>query len=215
MKALHRLSGVGAPLRLTNVDTDMIIPKNYLKWLTRKGIGEGLFIEIRTLPDGRPDPAFVLNQPRYANAQFLVAGDNFGSGSSREQAPWAFDDLGIRCIISTSYGDIFYQNCFKNGILPVRLSAKQLERVFGFTETAVAPVLNLDVAGQTIGWEGGEPIGFELSTYHKELLVGGLDEIATTLSHLDRIVEFQRGHFRSSPWLGEAEPDTDIPRPEQ
>jgi 3-isopropylmalate/(R)-2-methylmalate dehydratase small subunit len=201
MKALRSLTGIAAPLRMVNVDTDMIIPKQYLKWLTRTGIGEGLFIEIRTLEDGKPDPAFVLNRPRFQNASILIAGDNFGSGSSREQAVWALDDRGIRCVVSTSFGDIFYQNCFKNGLLPARVSSDDLEQLFQFTENAREPVLAVDVAEQTISGVGAAFIEFMLSPYHKGLLLDGVDEIDVTLRGADRIAAFERDRHKKSPWL--------------
>lgn len=201
MEAFRTLSGTAVPLRLVNVDTDMIIPKQYLKWITRKGIGEGLLVERRLLPDGTPDPAFPLNNPRYQGAAILVAGDNFGCGSSREQAPWALLDVGIRCVISTSFGDIFHNNCFKNGILPVRVSPDQLEALFRHAETASTPEMSVDLKAEEIRLPGQPPIAFRIDPYQRQLLLEGLDEVALSLAKLPQITAFEAAHAGAAPWV--------------
>lgn len=195
------LTGTVAPLRLVNVDTDMIIPKQYLKRISRAGIGEGLLIERRRRDDGSLDPDFPLNQPRYQGASILVAGDNFGCGSSREQAPWALLDEGFRCVISTSFGDIFFNNCFKNGLLPIQVSAETLSRLFEHAETAADPSLTIDLEAQEIRFPEGQAIAFLTDAYQRELLLKGLDEVALTLARDDAIAAFETRHAASNPWL--------------
>jgi len=156
MEKFTTLDGVAAPLRMINVDTDMVIPKQYLKTIKRTGLGAGLFAEKRYRDDGSENPDFVLNKPAYRKAKILVAGDNFGCGSSREHAPWALMDFGIRCVISTSFGDIFYNNCFKNGILPIKVSPEDLEKLFDDAERGANATLSIDLAKQEIrGPDGG------------------------------------------------------------
>ena len=162
MDKFTTLEGVAAPLPIINVDTDMIIPKEYLKTIKRTGLGKGLFAELRYQDDGAANPDFVLNKPAYRNAQVLVAGDNFGCGSSREHAPWALLDFGIRCVISTSFGDIFYNNCFKNGILPIRVAQEDLDKLFDDAEHGANATLTIDLANQEIRGPDGGKVRFEI-----------------------------------------------------
>ncbi len=181
MEKFTKLTGVAAPMPIVNVDTDMIIPKDYLKTIKRTGLGKGLFAEMRYNEDGSENPDFVLNKPAYRNAQILVAGDNFGCGSSREHAPWALLDFGIRCVISTSFADIFYNNCFKNGILPIKVTPEQLDALFDDAERGSNATLTIDLENQTIkGPDGGE-IRFELDPFRKHCLLNGLDDIGLTM----------------------------------
>jgi 3-isopropylmalate/(R)-2-methylmalate dehydratase small subunit len=181
MQPFTVLEGVSAPLRVINVDTDMIIPKQYLKTIKRTGLGTGLFSEARYKDDGSENPDFVLNQPAYRKAQILVAGDNFGCGSSREHAPWALLDFGIRCIISTSFADIFYNNCFKNGILPIKVSPEELEKLFEDAERGANATLSIDLDKQEICGPDGGMIAFEIDPFRKRCLMEGLDDIGLTL----------------------------------
>lgn len=201
MDAFRTHSGKPMPLRLVNVDTDMIIPKQYLKLISRKGLAEGLLIERRLDPEGQPIPGFVMNQPRYESASVLIAGDNFGCGSSREQAPWALLDAGFRCVISTSFGDIFYNNCFKNGLLPVRVSEGELEQLFIHAETADTPELNVDLEAQEIRGATEAPIRFTTDDYQRRLMLDGLDEVALTEQKLSRIEAFETARRAASPWI--------------
>lgn len=203
MKPFVRLTGPAVPLRLVNVDTDMIIPKQFLKLITRTGLGKGLLIERRQRADGTPDPDFVLNKPRYAHASIMLAGDNFGCGSSREQAPWALLDAGFRCVISTSFGDIFFNNCIKNGLLPVRVPADALEQLFVHAETAEDPTLSVDLEDQLVRIPGGASIEFSTDPYQRRLLLEGLDEVALTLARDSAIAAFETRHGRARPWLFE------------
>ena len=181
MEKFTKITGVAAPMPIVNVDTDMIIPKDYLKTIKRTGLGTGLFAEMRYLDDGSDNPDFVLNKPAYRKAQILVAGDNFGCGSSREHAPWALLDFGIRCVISTSFADIFYNNCFKNGILPIKVTPEQLDALFDDAERGSNATLTIDLENQTIkGPDGGE-IRFELDPFRKHCLLNGLDDIGLTM----------------------------------
>ncbi len=181
MQPFTTLTSTPAPLKVVNVDTDMIIPKDYLKTIKRTGLGTALFSEMRYKEDGSENPDFVLNQPAYRKAQILVAGDNFGCGSSREHAPWALLDFGIRCVISTSFADIFYNNCFKNGILPIKVTPEQLDALFDDAERGSNATLTIDLENQTIkGPDGGE-IRFELDPFRKHCLLNGLDDIGLTM----------------------------------
>jgi 3-isopropylmalate/(R)-2-methylmalate dehydratase small subunit len=181
MDKFNVLTGVAAPLRIINVDTDMIIPKQYLKTIKRTGLGTGLFAEMRYREDGSENPDFVLNKPAYRKAQILVAGDNFGCGSSREHAPWALLDFGIRCVISTSFADIFYNNCFKNGILPITVSPEDLEKLFDDAERGANATLTVDLEAQEIRGPDGGTIRFDLDAFRKHCLINGLDDIGLTL----------------------------------
>ena len=191
MDKFTTLEGVAAPLRTINVDTDMIIPKQYLKTIKRTGLGRGLFAEKRYHDDGREHPDFVLNQPAYRNATILVAGDNFGCGSSREHAPWALLDYGIRCVISTSFGDIFYNNCFKNGILPIKVSHEDLEKLFDDAERGANATLTIDLEAQEIRGPDGGVICFEIDPHRKHCLLHGLDDIGLTLEKALKIAAFE------------------------
>jgi 3-isopropylmalate/(R)-2-methylmalate dehydratase small subunit len=186
------LTGVAAPLRVVNVDTDMIIPKQYLKTIKRTGLGTGLFADKRYREDGSEDPNFVLNQPAYRKTQILVAGDNFGCGSSREHAPWALLDFGIRCVISTSFADIFYNNCFKNGILPIVVSPEDLEKLFDDAERGANATLTIDLPNQEIRGPDGGMIKFDIDSFRKHCLINGLDDIGLTLEKAPAIDSFEQ-----------------------
>jgi 3-isopropylmalate/(R)-2-methylmalate dehydratase small subunit len=185
------LTGVAAPLRIINVDTDMIIPKQYLKTIKRTGLGTGLFAEMRYREDGSENPDFVLNKPAYRQAQIVVAGDNFGCGSSREHAPWALLDFGIRCVISTSFADIFYNNCFKNGILPITVSPENLEKLFDDAERGANATLTVDLENQEIRGPDGGRIKFDIDAFRKHCLLNGLDDIGLTLEKAPAIDRFE------------------------
>jgi 3-isopropylmalate/(R)-2-methylmalate dehydratase small subunit len=181
MDKFTTLEGVAAPLKIINVDTDMVIPKQYLKTIKRTGLGKGLFSEQRYKDDGSENPDFILNKPAYRNARILVAGDNFGCGSSREHAPWALLDFGIRCVISTSFGDIFYNNCFKNGILPIRVTQDDLDKLFDDAERGANATLTIDLANQEIRGPDGGTVKFEIDPFRKHCLMNGLDDIGLTM----------------------------------
>jgi 3-isopropylmalate/(R)-2-methylmalate dehydratase small subunit len=194
------LEGVAAPLRVINVDTDAIIPKQYLKTIKRTGLGVGLFSEKRYHDDGRENPEFVLNKPAYRNAKILVAGDNFGCGSSREHAPWALQDFGITCVISTSFGDIFYNNCFKNGVLPIKVSPQDLEKLFDGAERGANARLTIDLEAQEIRGPDGGIIKFDIDSHRKHLMLNGLDDIGLTLVKQDKIASFEEKAKAARPW---------------
>jgi 3-isopropylmalate/(R)-2-methylmalate dehydratase small subunit len=200
MEKFTVLEGGAAPLRSINVDTDAIIPKQYLKTIKRTGLGKGLFAEKRYREDGSEDSDFVLNKPAYRNARILVAGDNFGCGSSREHAPWALKDFGITCVISTSFGDIFYNNCFKNGLLPVKVSADDLEKLFDDAERGANARLTVDLEKQEIRGPDGGVIRFEIDPHRKHCLLNGLDDIALTLVKKDKIASFEEKAKAARPW---------------
>ena len=191
MQPFTTLTSTPAPLKVVNVDTDMIIPKQYLKTIKRTGLGTALFAEMRYKEDRSENPDFVLNQPAYRKAQILVAGDNFGCGSSREHAPWALLDFGIRCVISTSFADIFYNNCFKNGILPIKVTPEQLDALFDDAERGSNATLTIDLENQTIkGPDGGE-IQFEIDPFRKHCLLNGLDDIGLTMEKGTKIDAYE------------------------
>jgi len=194
------VEGVAAPLRIINVDTDMIIPKQYLKTIKRTGLGKGLFSEQRYNDDGSENTDFVLNKPAYRNAQILVADDNFGCGSSREHAPWALLDFGIRCVISTSFGDIFYNNCFKNGILPVRVSPEDLEKLFDDADRGANARLTIDLEKQEIRGPDGGVINFEIDPFRKHCLLNGLDDIGLTMEKAEHINSYESKIAEAHPW---------------
>jgi 3-isopropylmalate/(R)-2-methylmalate dehydratase small subunit len=193
------LTGVAAPLRIVNIDTDMIIPKQYLKTIKRTGLGTGLFAEMRYRDDGSENPDFVLNKPAYRQAQILVAGDNFGCGSSREHAPWALLDFGIRCVISTSFADIFYNNCFKNGILPITVSAEDLEKLFDDAERGANATLTVDLVNHEIRGPDGGMIRFDVDPFRKHCLLNGLDDIGLTLEKAPAIADYET-KLSARPW---------------
>ncbi|KQU51747.1 3-isopropylmalate dehydratase [Bosea sp. Leaf344] len=191
MQPFTTLTSTPAPLKVINVDTDMIIPKQYLKTIKRTGLGSALFSEMRYRDDGSENPDFVLNQPAYRKSEILVAGDNFGCGSSREHAPWALLDFGIRCVISTSFADIFYNNCFKNGILPIVVSHEDLEKLFDDADRGSNATLTVDLGSQTIkGPDGGE-IRFEIDPFRKHCLMNGLDDIGLTMEKAPKIEAYE------------------------
>ena len=194
------LTGVAAPLPMINVDTDMIIPKQYLKTIQRTGLGKGLFSELRYLDDGAENSEFVLNQPAYRKAQILVAGENFGCGSSREHAPWALLDYGIRCVISTSFADIFYNNCFKNGILPIVVSPENLEKLMDDASRGANATLTVDLEAQDIRGPDGGVVKFDLDPFKKHCLLNGLDDIGLTLQKATAIDSFEAKAAASRPW---------------
>ncbi|MBB3946477.1 3-isopropylmalate/(R)-2-methylmalate dehydratase small subunit [Rhizobium skierniewicense] len=200
MEKFTKLTGVAAPMPVVNIDTDMIIPKDYLKTIKRTGLGKGLFAEARYLEDGSDNPDFVLNKPAYRNAQILVAGDNFGCGSSREHAPWALLDFGIRCVISTSFADIFYSNCFKNGILPIVVSPENLEKLMDDASRGSNAVVTVDLENLEISGPDGGTIKFELDEFKRHCMLNGLDDIGLTLEHAGAIDTFEKTNASSRPW---------------
>ena len=191
MDKFTTLTGVAAPLPITNVDTDMIIPKQYLKTIARTGLGKGLFSEMRFNEDGSENPDFVLNKPAYRTAQILVAEDNFGCGSSREHAPWALLDYGIKCVISTSFADIFYNNCFQNGILPAKVSAEDLKKLMDDASRGSNATLSIDLASQEIRGPDGGVVKFEIDEFRKHCLLNGLDAIGLTMVKEPKIKAFE------------------------
>jgi 3-isopropylmalate/(R)-2-methylmalate dehydratase small subunit len=202
MQKFTTLQGVAAPMKMINVDTDMIIPKQYLKTIKRTGLGKGLFAEKRYREDGTENPDFVLNKPAYRKAKILVAGDNFGCGSSREHAPWALMDFGIRCVISTSFGDIFYNNCFKNGLLPIVLTEQQVDHLFNETYAFNGFELTIDLEAQVVRVGDGTEYPFEVAGFRKYCLLNGFDDIGLTLRHADKIRQFEAERLTKQPWLG-------------
>ena len=201
MEKFTTLTGVAAPMNKINVDTDMIIPKQFLKTIQRAGLGKHLFDEMRFDRDGNEVEDFVLNKPAYRDAQILVAGDNFGCGSSREHAPWALLDFGIRCVISTSFADIFYNNCFKNGILPIKVSKEDLDKLMDDAERGANATLTVDLGNQKIfGPDGGE-VSFEMDAFKKHCLLNGLDDIGLTMKNKEKIESFEDQNKTSQPWL--------------
>lgn len=201
MEKFTTLTSVAAPLPIINVDTDMIIPKDYLKTIKRTGLGKGLFSEMRFNPDGSEVPDFVLNQPQYRKAQILVAGDNFGCGSSREHAPWALADFGIRCVISTSFADIFYNNCFKNGILPVIVTPEDLEKLMDDARRGANATLTVDLESQTIKGPDGGTVSFEIDAARKHRLLNGIDDIGDTLQNAPAIETYESRLAEDRPWV--------------
>lgn len=191
MQPFTTLTSTPAPLKVINVDTDMIIPKQFLKTIKRTGLGTALFAEMRYNEDGSENPDFVLNQPAYRKSEILVAGANFGCGSSREHAPWALLDFGIRCVISTSFADIFYNNCFKNGILPIVVSAEDLEKLFDDADRGSNATLTVDLASQEITGPDGGKVTFEIDPFRKHCLINGLDDIGLTMEKAPKIAAFE------------------------
>ena len=200
MEKFVKLTGVAAPLPVVNIDTDMIIPKDYLKTIKRTGLGKGLFAEARYNEDGSENADFVLNKPAYRNAQILVAGDNFGCGSSREHAPWALLDFGIRCVISTSFADIFYNNCFKNGILPIVVSPENLDKLMDDAGRGSNAVLTVDLEAQEITGPDGGTIKFDIDPFKRHCLLNGLDDIGLTLEKAASIATFEKANAVAHPW---------------
>ncbi len=199
MEKFDKLAAVAAPIKLANVDTDMIIPKQYLKTIKRTGLGKHLFDEMRFTPEGEERPEFVLNRAPYRDAEILVAGDNFGCGSSREHAPWALLDFGIRCVLSTDFADIFYNNCFKNGILPVKLDRAAIDYLMHDAEEGLD--IAIDLENQTVTGSNGKVFAFEIDRFRKQCLLGGLDEVGLTMQRSERIDDFETGQRHQQPWL--------------
>ena len=201
MDKFTTLTGVAAPMPLVNIDTDMIIPKQFLKTIQRTGLGKNLFDEMRYDEDGREIPDFVLNQPAYRNAEILVAGDNFGCGSSREHAPWALADFGIKAIISTSYADIFYGNCFKNGMLPIVLPQEQVDILMEDARKGANARIAIDLESQTVTSADGQVFTFEIDPFKKHCLLNGLDDIGLTLEKVSAIDTFEAMATQARPWV--------------
>jgi 3-isopropylmalate/(R)-2-methylmalate dehydratase small subunit len=210
MQKFSVLNGLVAPLDRANVDTDAIIPKQFLKSIKRSGFGPNAFDEWRYLDHGEPgmdnskrplNSDFVLNQPRYQGAQILLARENFGCGSSREHAPWALEDYGFRAIIAPSFADIFFNNCFKNGMLPIKLAASQVDALFKVVETNPGYKLTVDLQQQTIAAPDNTTYEFEVDAHRKHCLLNGLDDIGLTLQHVDDIKAFEQKHRAAQPWL--------------
>ncbi|MBC8268957.1 MAG: 3-isopropylmalate dehydratase small subunit [Rhodospirillaceae bacterium] len=201
MEKFTKLTGVAAPLPMINIDTDMIIPKQFLKTIKRTGLGKSLFFEMRYDDAGNEVEDFVLNQPAYRKAEILVAGDNFGCGSSREHAPWAILDFGIRCVISTDFADIFYNNCFKNGILAIKLPQEDVDKLMDDAGRGANATLTIDLENQTINGPDGGEISFDMDPFRKHCLMGGLDDIALTMEKADKITAFEEKNKASQPWL--------------
>ena len=205
MEKFSTVNGVAAPMRSINVDTDKIIPKQYLKTIERTGLGKNLFAEMRYNEDGSEREDFVLNKLAYRKSKILVAGDNFGCGSSREHAPWAILDFGIKVVISTSFADIFYNNCFKNGILPIKVTPEQLELLFDDADRGSNATLTVDLENQKITRPDGDVVKFEMDPFRKQCLLEGLDDIGQTLQRKGKIDGFEERQKAGQPWLyGEA-----------
>ena len=201
MDKFDTLTGVAAPMPIINIDTDMIIPKQYLTTIKRTGLGTGLFSEMRFNDDGSENPDFVLNKPAYKDAKIIVAGDNFGCGSSREHAPWALLDYGIRCVISTSFADIFYNNCFKNGILPIVVSPEDLEKLMDDAERGANATLSVDLERQEIKGPDGGVVSFDIDPFRKHCLLNGLDDIGLTMEKAPKIDAFEEKVSAARPWV--------------
>jgi 3-isopropylmalate/(R)-2-methylmalate dehydratase small subunit len=200
MTPFTTLTGIAAPMPLVNIDTDMIIPKQFLKTIARTGLGRNLFDEMRYTQDGAEIPEFVLNQPAYRRAEIIIAGDNFGCGSSREHAPWALLDFGIRCVISTSFADIFYNNCFKNGILPVVLPQEVVDVLMADAKRGENARQTVDLAAQTVTTSDGQTFAFDVDAHRKHCLLNGLDDIGLTLEKSSAIATFEARLAASRPW---------------
>lgn len=201
MQKFTQLTGVAAPLPMINVDTDMIIPKQFLKTIQRTGLGKHLFDEMRYTPDGAEIDDFILNKAAYRKAQILIAGENFGCGSSREHAPWALLDFGIRCVVAPSFADIFFGNCFKNGILPIVLPQSEIDKLLDDASRGSNAVISIDLEKQEIRGPDGGCIRFDVDPFRKQCLLNGLDDIGLTLRHASAIDSFEDRRKLSEPWL--------------
>jgi 3-isopropylmalate/(R)-2-methylmalate dehydratase small subunit len=201
MRKFTSLTGVAAPLPMINIDTDKIIPKQYLKTIERSGLGKGLFDELRYQADGSENPDFVLNQTPWRQAKILIAGANFGCGSSREHAPWALLDFGISCVIAEDFADIFYNNCFKNGVLPIRLDAATVAALLDDARNGANAVFIIDLEHQTIARPDGAVVSFEIDAFRKHCLLNGLDDIGLTLEKAPAIERYEEGQRLGRPWL--------------
>ena len=200
MEKFNKLRGVAAPFNMINIDTDKLIPKQFLKTIKRTGLGKHLFNEMRFNEDGSEKPDFVLNKAAYRSSNIIVAGDNFGCGSSREHAPWALLDFGIKCVISTSFADIFYNNCFKNGILPIVVTKQQLDQLMDDAENGANAVLDIDLEAQEITRPNGESVTFEIDEFRKHCLINGLDDIGLTMEKEKNIDSFEKKRATEQPW---------------
>ncbi|MEY4873238.1 MAG: 3-isopropylmalate dehydratase small subunit [Pseudomonadota bacterium] len=200
MTPFTKLTGIAAPMPLVNIDTDMIIPKQFLKTIQRSGLGKNLFDEMRYTQDGQEIPDFVLNQPAYRDAQILVAGDNFGCGSSREHAPWALLDFGIRCVISTSFADIFYNNCFKNGILPIVMPQDVVDVLMADARKGANARITVDLESQTVTTSDGQTFAFDVDSHRRHCLLNGLDDIGLTLEKAASIDSYEKKLATLRPW---------------
>ncbi len=201
MEKYTKLTGIAAPMPLVNIDTDMIIPKVFLKSIKRTGFGANLFDEMRFNRDGTEIEDFVLNKPQYRKAEILIAGDNFGCGSSREHAPWAIADFGIKCVVSTSFADIFFNNCFKNGILPIVLPQEQVDLLMSDAEKGENARMTVDLEAQEITTSDGEVISFNVDAFKKQCLLEGLDDIGLTMAKADAIKAFEDKAAQARPWV--------------
>ena len=201
MDKFEKLTGIAAPMPMVNIDTDMIIPKQFLKTIKRSGLGVNLFDEMRYDREGNEVEDFVLNKPAYREAEFLVAGDNFGCGSSREHAPWAIKDFGIRCVIAPSFADIFYNNCFKNGILPIALPQEQVDVLMKDAEKGANARMIVDLETQTVTTSDGESFSFEVDSFKKHCLMEGLDDIGLTMAKEASIDAFEAKAAQARPWV--------------
>ena len=204
MEKFNTLRGVAAPLPMVNVDTDMIIPKNFLKTIKRTGLKDGLFYEMRWTADGQKKD-FILDQPAYQNAKIIVAGPNFGCGSSREHAPWALLDFGIRCVISEGFADIFYNNCFKNGVLPIKMPKEIIDKLMDDASRGSNAVIEVDLEKQEIKGPDGGTVHFEIDPFRKRCLLEGLDDIGLTMEKKSSIDDFEKKQKEAQPWLHAAE----------
>ncbi len=201
MDKFTTLTGIAAPMPLVNIDTDMIIPKQFLKTIKRSGLGVHAFDEMRYDDNGNENPDFVLNKPQYRKAEIIVAGDNFGCGSSREHAPWALADFGIKAVISTSFADIFFNNCFKNGMLPIRLPQEQVDILMKDAERGANARMTVDLDKQEISTSDGQVIRFDIDPFKKHCLINGLDDIGLTLEKVGSIDSFETTAAQSRPWV--------------
>jgi len=204
MEKFTKLTGVAAPMDMINIDTDMVIPKQFLKTIKREGLGKHLFHEMRYDADGKENPDFVLNKPAYRNAEIIVAGDNFGCGSSREHAPWALKDFGIKCVISTSFADIFYNNSFKNGMLLIKVSKENLDKLMDDADRGANATLTIDLENQTISGPDGGQISFDIDPFKKHCLINGLDDIGLTEQKVKKIDSFEETREAAQPWIAGA-----------
>ena len=201
MEKFTKLTGIAAPMPLVNIDTDMIIPKQFLKTIARTGLGKNLFDEMRYTLDGAEIPDFVLNQPAYRHSEILVAGENFGCGSSREHAPWALLDFGIRCVISTSFADIFYNNCFKNGILPIVMPQEVVDVLMADARKGANARQTIDLEAQTVTTSDGQVFAFDVDSHRKHCLMNGLDDIGLTLEKKTFLDSYEETRRAQKPWL--------------
>ncbi|MGZ5921918.1 MAG: 3-isopropylmalate dehydratase small subunit [Rhizomicrobium sp.] len=201
MEPFKKLDGIAAPLNMINVDTDMIIPKQFLKTIRRTGLGKALFDEMRYRADGSENPDFVLNKPAYRKAQILVAGENFGCGSSREHAPWALLDFGIRCVIAPSFADIFYNNCFKNGILPIKLPQEIVDKLMDDAMRGSNARISVDLETLEIRGPDGGMVKFEVDEFRRQCLLNGWDDIGLTLRDEEKISAYEKRHKQNAPWI--------------